>query len=434
MFADMATGTARGGFRRVGLCLVAVTMLAACSGEDTTAPTSMSTKTDERSTDADRSIIPPASGVGDFALVHGRLIDGIGGPPLEDASLIVRNGQIVDVGSADSVELSSDLEVVDVQGATILPGLVNAHVHEVFDAKTLLEFAAGGVTTVCDLQYNEPGVSVDEIFSARNALDVPGAARLAAAGRFVNVPGGYPTAFFDTEIIEVATEQEAVQAVDELADAGANVIKTTFESGTVFGQTGWPVLSPDVADAIVTTAHTRGLPVIAHVLSWVDVDAALAAGVDGLAHLPTGDLSDDMISRVVESGIFIIPTMELYSTFLGEVGMTGMVEHLARLNAAGVPIALGSDYDGIPNEANVFDVGYPMTEITLMRDAGMSPMEIIVAGSRNAAAACNVSSVTGTIEVGKDADLMVVEGDPLADLDVLMTPAFVLVRGVPVPP
>ncbi len=364
-------------------------------------------------------------------LTNGRLIDGNGGTPVDDAVVVVTAGQIVGVGARDSTNVPADLEAVDLHRATIVPGLVNAHVHEVFDEDVLREFASGGVTTVCDLQYNRSGATVQEIIAARDALSGPGAARLAAAGKFINVTGGYPNLFFDLEIINVDTTDEAVRAVEELADAGANVIKTVFESGTLFGQSGWPILPAEVAAAIVDTAHSRGLPVIAHVTNIADVDAAIAAGADGMAHLPTGTYTDELVSQIAESGMFVIPTLELYSTVLGQVGMNEMIGNLASLHDAGVRVVLGTDYDGNPSAPNFFEIGAPMKEIGFMAAAGMSPMDVIVAGTRNAAEACNVDTLTGTVEIGKDADLLIVSGDPLSDLAALAEPAMVLVRGEP---
>ncbi len=386
---------------------------------------------DPLSTEASAPVVVEAPTSATFALVDARVIDGTGAEPLDDAVVVVRDGVITEVGLEADVVLDEGIERIGLGGATVLPGFINAHVHEVYDTDLLRTFAEGGVTTVCDL--NRPGdIGIEEIFAAREAVQGPGTARLVAAGKFVTVEGGYPDAFFGDAVLVVDDVESVQRLVGELADLGAGLIKTSFESGALFRQTGWPVMDDEMASALVEAAHARSLPVIAHVTGPADLERAIDAGVDGIAHMIAQPMSGELVARVVESGTFVVPTLELNhhaDQIAGWNDSPIVLENLRLLHAAGATIVLGTDFDGIPGYDVAFDVGMPVREIDLMSHAGMSPMEIIVAATSNAATACNVETVTGTVEVGKAADLVVVDGDPLTDLGTLADPRFVLRDG-----
>ena len=140
----------------------------------------------------------------------------------------------------------------------------------------------------------------------------PKCARLVAVGSFINARGGYPKAFWGGYPVEITSPEEARQAVNKLIDDGADVIKTAFESGYAFNQSGWPLLSPEEAQALVDTAHKRGKTVTAHVTSAQDLDRALDAGVDEVAHMVVDRLSEAQVARMVATGTRWIPTIELW--------------------------------------------------------------------------------------------------------------------------
>jgi imidazolonepropionase-like amidohydrolase len=364
-----------------------------------------------------------------LALINGTLIDGTGAEPLVGGAVVIRGDRIVSTGLSTQVEVPANADIIDVQGGTILPGFINVHVHNVYEKETLKAWARGGVTTVRDMGADEPDTA--GLFGLRDALrTTPECARLVAVGSFVNVEGGYPIVYLDEYAITVTSPAEARQAVNRLVDAGADVIKTAFESGYAFAESGWPLLTPEEATALVEAAHERGKLVSAHVTSALDLERALDAGVDEIAHMVVDTLPEDLIARTVESGTRWVPTLELWEGVSSEFPVphgTRAIENLALCLAAGAEIAVGTDYDGVPYID--FDLGMPIREIELMKEAGMTPMQIIVAATRNGARSCNMETELGTLEAGKLADVLVVDGDPLADIHAFTNPCVVLREG-----
>jgi len=190
------------------------------------------------------------------------------------------------------------------------------------------------------------------------------------------------------------------------------------------------MLSQQQAQAIAQAAHRRGGWVSAHVLRTMDLERALDAGVDDIAHmvqdpLPDSALSTTLIQRMVKDDVYWVPMLELWK----RVGLTDKrtVTNLSRYVQAGGKVALGTDYAGYDA---MFDLGMPVTEIELMREAGMAPMQIIVAATRNAAHVCNLDYELGTLEAGKIADVLVVNGDPLQDIRALTQVRLVIHNGI----
>ena len=364
-----------------------------------------------------------------FALVKGTLIDGTGAKAMPDAAIIVRDDRITAVGPRPDIEIPGDSFIVNVQGKTILPGFINSHVHWAFNRKNLSKWAREGVTTVRDLGRST--AYPENLFKTRNSLNANHkCARLVAVGLFINVEGGYPAARWGGYMETVRSPEEARQAVNKLIDAGADVIKTAVESGYIFRRSGWPLLSPDELNVLVKTAHERGKPVTAHVTSARDLAPALDAGVDEIAHMVVDELPNELVHRMIETGTRWLPTLELwqhasrkYPVNYGEVS----IKNLARFVEAGGEVALGTDYGGAPQMA--FELGMPISEIEWMMEAGMTPMQIIVSATKNAARACNMEGQIGTLEVGKLADILVVDGDPLTDIHALTKVHLVLREG-----
>ncbi len=349
---------------------------------------------------------------GTLALINGTLIDGTGADPVFDAALVIQNGRIAAVGARSDVEIPDDANIVDVKGGTILPGFINAHVHRGYSTYNLKAWAQTGVTTVRDLGGNPQ----EPLFSMRDSLLQENQyARLVAAGPIVTVPNGYPTVPFGSiSILTVTSPEDARQKTENLLDDGADIVKVAVETGQIF-YTEIPTLSPEDLAAIVEVAHQRGTVVSAHVTSSRDLGPALDGGVDDIAHMVVTYLPDDLIERMVENGVYWVPTLELWKGVDHELGNQA-VENLGRFVNAGGKVALGTDYAGYTMS---FDLGMPIHEIEWMLEAGMTPMQIIVAGTRNAAHVCNMENELGTVEVGKIADVLVVGGDPLDDIHAL---------------
>ena len=356
-----------------------------------------------------------------LTLVNGTLIDGTGADPLLDAALVIQEGRITAVGPRAEINLPDGAKIIDVQGATILPGFINAHVHLGFDEKKLEAWAQGGVTTVRDLGAYPSA----DLFSRRDTLLKDNRfARLVAAGPIVTVPEGYPMVPWGFEGLPANSPEDAASKINRLLDDGADLIKIAVESGYIF-RTKIPALSAEEAAAIVSVAHERGTVVSAHVTASQDLGRALDAGVDDIAHMITNPLYDGLIEQMLENDVHWVPTLELWKN----VGYSDRraIANLTKFVEAGGKVALGTDYAGYDAE---FDLGMPITEIELMQKAGMTPMQIIVAGTQNAAHVCNLDHELGTLEAGKIADVLVVDGDPLEDIHALTNIRMVLHNGV----
>lgn len=148
-----------------------------------------------------------------LALFNGTLIDGTGAKAVPDGVLVILNDRIIASGSRTQVKITTDAQMIDVQGGTILPGFINAHVHAAYDTGTLKAWARGGVTTVRDLGARYPYTR--QLFKTRDRMNAnPKCARLVAAGSFINEKGGYPVAYWGgNAIITVTSPKEAREAV-----------------------------------------------------------------------------------------------------------------------------------------------------------------------------------------------------------------------------
>jgi len=359
-----------------------------------------------------------ATPAGTIALVGGAIFDGTGGEVIPDGVVLVRDGRIAAVGRRSAVEIPPDAEVRDVSGMTVLPGLINTHVHDAYDTATLVAWAQGGVTTVRDLTPRTGDLAaVSALYAFRDAaLSDPRCARLVGASPMLCNPDGYG-------FLALSSPEEAAGTVGRFLDAGADLIKIGIESRQ--GTRTWPLISQDLVDAIVSAAHARGAYVSAHVSQPAHVEMALDAGVDELAHMAYGFVSDELVARIVAAGIIWVPTLELWHGV--GYGRHGVDTNLLRFVRAGGTVALGTDYGGY---AIPFDLGTPITEIRLMSGASLTPMEILLSATRNAARACGLADSVGTLETGKVADVLVVEGDPLTDLEALTRVRLVLRAGV----
>lgn len=355
----------------------------------------------------------------DFVLTNGVLIDGTGAPSRSGAVLVVRDGRISALGRQGEIEIPGGLPSFDLGGRTILPGFINAHVHEGFNEEHLRAWASAGVTSVRDL-------CGPSSFSLRDqyALDL-NLARLIAAGPMVSVPGGYPAVpWGSSNMLPVNSPEDARTKVRELLQSGADLVKIAIESGSSFSMQ-IPTLSSEEAAAIVQTAHGHATRVSAHVLVARDLRDALAAGVDDIAHMVVDDLPDSLIHKMVTEDAYWVPTIELWKNVDQGLGNLA-IGNLRRFVVAGGKVALGTDYAGYDRP---FQLGMPIKEMEWMLEAGMTPMQVFVAGTKNAAHVCNREQDLGTLEVGKIADLLVVTGDPLQDIGALSNVYMVFHNG-----
>jgi len=358
-----------------------------------------------------------------LVLVNGTLIDGTGSDPIFDAVVVIEDERIAAVGTRAQVSIPPNTPTIDVQGATLLPGFINAHVHQAYDRETLEAWAQSGVTTVRDLGALSNANNPPDLFAFRDEVSQdPRYARLVAVGPMITVPDGYGS-------LPVTSPEHARQTINALLDDGADLIKIMIED-RLQGRS-WPMLSAEEITAIVETAHARNVPVTAHISRSKHLELALQAGVDDVAHMILDELPDELVAQMIEDDVYWEPTLELWQC----VGVLHhrMVEHfqtidnLRKFSQAGGKVALCTDYGG--SRCN-FDLGMPMTEIDLMLQADMTPMQIIVAATKNGAHVCNLEEEIGTLEPGKIADILVVAGNPLEDIQTLTDVQLVVHNGV----
>jgi imidazolonepropionase-like amidohydrolase len=346
-----------------------------------------------------------------FAIVGASVFDGRAAAPLPGRTVVVAGGRVERVGAAGEVEVPGGVRVLDGDGLTVLPGLVDAHVHLGFyPAAAVLR---GGVTTVRDL-----GWPAGRLAALRKAAAPAGAAspRVLAAGQIVTVPGGYPTraAWAPPGTARpVRGEEEAALAVAELAEAGSCVVKVALDDRV------GPTLPGPVLAALVAAARDRGLGVTAHVAGVRELEKALAAGVGELAHWPFAApaLPERLIARLA-AAVTVVPTLHIEPSPARLEGVRAFVR-------AGGRVVYGTDLgnQGPPPGADV-------AELRLLADAGLGPAGALAAATSVAAAHLGLADA-GRVAAGARADLLVVEGDPVADLGALGRVRLVARDGVP---
>lgn len=372
-----------------------------------------------------------------LVITNGTVIDGNGAEPLLDGVVVIEGNRIVAVGRAAGFTIPDEVKVIDARGGTILPGIINAHVHGTADPATRrFAFLLKGVTATCDLAA--PLENMSEF--ARDDTSGP-SARGFRSGPIIAAPGGYPDMPGRPIRLTYAVTNtvEAQAAVMELVAREVDVIKIALEPG--FAGQAWPVLSVEQVKAIVKAAHASGKLVRAHVTRGEVLDIALEAGVDVIEHVPAPALSEAewkvavqdpdyfqfpanyeaLLSRMVEGQIVLVPTLSVAANAYEWYDVPPVYKPLAyklflepvrRFHALGGIVALGNDYGNPGAEA-----GIPVHEMQLLLQAGLTPMEVIQAGTKYAALACGHGDELGVLQPGMLADIIVVSGDPLVDLD-----------------
>lgn len=342
-----------------------------------------------------------------IVLLGGTLIDGNSENPVRDAAVVIQGERIVYAGQRGGVAIPNQAQIISTTGMTILPGFINAHVHYTTEPERLRTWAYEGVTTVRDLGMTMEGFYWIQDYLSENLE--PTLARLLCSGPIVDVPGGRPHGNYG---ILITSPEDARDRTNYLLDAGVDLIKVYLEDGSIMNES-WDVISLEELQAIVEVAHSRGVIVTAHVQEAYLVERALDGGVDDIAHSQLDELVPyPLIDRMIAEDVYLVPTLEIYQVpYMRQMAMN----NLHRLVERGIKIALGTDFDiqyGL-------ELGMPSEEIGLMFQSGMTPMEIIIAATKHGAHVCNMEDEIGTLEAGKFADILVVNGDPLVDLNVL---------------
>ena len=386
-------------------------------------------------------------------LWNARLIDGTGVGPLEQAIVRIEAGRITEVGSADGTPPPG---AIDVGGRTLLPGLIDAHAHVSSDtlrspgfgpppplhgelprpralgyfilAKSARAMLDAGVTTVRDVgSYDDEGIALREAVR----LGIVEGPRILCCGRIISAtaPGG---AIFKTMYREADGTDDMRRAVREQLRRGADFIKLMATGArSVVAEDPEPAqMTAAECRAIIDEAHRLGVRVAAHAEGLAGTRMAVEEGVDTIEHGLSLHREPSLLEAMAQRGIVLVPTLstfhDLADRFTGDFA-PALVEQAKRQKEeaystlvaardAGVTLAMGHD-SGPPGDNAI--------ELVRMVEGGLTPIEGIVAATRGSATALGRDEELGTVTAGAVADLLVVDGDPLADIRVLNDPARV---------
>ena len=454
--------------------LTTATAIAACGDSTTSAPAETAAPAATESTAASSA---PASY--DVAVINARVIDGTGSAPVENATIAI-NGDRVMMITTDEVSATT---VVDAGGRTVVPGLTDAHVHsslrflipdevmeaglesypdpeyaitsdehmQDFIANTLrprmMKFLEAGLTTIVD-----PGAYFPYIVDIRDmerSGDLIGP-RMFVSGRLFTAPGGHPASTvcnshpWCVEHITVSTNnpEEGREGVRLLVNGNVDGLKLVYDNGEGWGN-GFPRLPLDVLKAVVDEGHRMGVKVTAHTSGTQATADAILAGVDGLVHFvpPNEDGSytagdHDVLDLLVRHDIPVVTTIGFFDISQApEFQREAMLEMATAVGQAakhqfdaGVKLVFGTDYEGIGMDPD------PRTEkllpeTNIFRLGGFSEAEILQLLTANAALHPLTDEDIGTLQPGKYADLLIVDGDPLEDVTTAFSPLLVMKGG-----
>jgi imidazolonepropionase-like amidohydrolase len=378
----------------------------------------------------------PATGVTVFE--NARVILGDGRAPIDNGSFVVTGARFTQVGRAADVRAPAGAARVNLAGKTVMPTIIDTHTHLSQTREMLLDDlrrrAYFGVSAALSLGQDTTNAS----FEVR-ALTLPGHARFFTAGRGITGPEPGRT----TAPYWVTTVEEARKAVDEDAAKKVDIIKFWVDDrlGTV------KKLPPELYRAVIDEAHKKGLRVIAHIYTLEDAKATLRAGLDAFAHgVRDKDLDEEFLALVKQHPNLVLgpnmpdrgvvanidwlraslPATEFETLQKGNTNRPDahafweiQARNLAKMNAAGTRIVVGTDGN------TPYAVHYEMADMVA---SGMTPMQVITAGTSNGAQFLRISDA-GTIAANKSADFIVLDANPLDDITNTRKIASVFLRG-----
>ncbi len=385
----------------------------------------------------------------DLVVRAARLIDGTGSDPLERPEVLIRDGRIAGVRSQTDGAATGDATVIDLAELTLLPGLIDTHLHFVgnlgrdgtpMGARPVAEAALGSAVEA--RRMLDAGFTTVRDCGSRTT---PTLKRMIDQGhvtgpRIVAAGTGITQAFHRWYDASIPLERgwvrfaygpdECKRAVDLTLREGADFIKIGTATGTAGAWGKVPVFSVEEIRAIVEEAHTCGVKVAAHCMGDPGVRNALLGGVDCIEH--GYGISPETVRLMRDQGAILTPTLWLGAAadhhFRTEERATIRAEQnelVRRAAKAGVPIAAGTDCTG----SSWLRHGGNAEEFALLVEAGLTPMQAIVAGTRTAARALDLEREVGTVEPGKWADLIAVPGNPLDDIAALGRVEWVMLGG-----
>ncbi|MDE2901666.1 MAG: amidohydrolase family protein [Chloroflexota bacterium] len=374
-------------------------------------------------------------------VLAGNLLDGTGVPPQADVAIQIAGGRIESIQSADAKPADRGSQVVDLRRCWVMPGLIDAHMHlwgltpgEVSPADFETRLASAerqakallhaGFTTVRDL-----GSPITPWIRDSAPINPPTVPRILAA--HVGLTGARgpwlipQPSWWEARVVRGSVS--AGEAVRRLHDEGVDVVKIGASTGP--GAEGFgdiPTLTVDEIRAVCDAAHGLGLRVAAHAIGSEAVRRCVVGGVDTIEH--GYRLSDEVCDLVAASDAWIVPTLRTRAVRAAAEAQVTAWEQLKTLRlgvAAGIRYAAGTDSVG---DADTLHGPGNALEMELMGRV-LSPDAALAAGTREAARMLGIDGETGTVEVGKCADLIAVPEDPRQDLSVLQRVAFVMRDG-----
>ena len=437
------------------MCLLLMIAPASAAGDDVSPATAVPAEANLSGFSKQLEVNPPRGPATTDIVVFDdvTLVDGRGGTPVEHAVVVVRGSTITEVGTIGDLPVPDNAGVVDGRGKTLLPGLLDPHLHVGRDPKTMQQrptlVLRHGVTGARD-----PGRGIEDYAPVLDSgKPLP---RLFLTGKhFDQQPHAHPH-----NAIDVQSAEHARRLVDRIVDQGGSGIK-------VYYRLPLPLIA-----ATCRQADRHGIPVTAH-LELVDADKAITAGIDGIEHVTScgtalADPADAerfrqlvdadnearrrerfrlwaridlehprvgmFIKLLVKKGIFLTPTVNVFERRPGDRfdsepfhvdGFETMLEFVGMCHDAGVPIVASSH--GTPP---VCEEGWAMQhEMRLLHEAGLSPLEVITAATLVPARFFGCADRLGSVEVGKQADLVLFDGKPHEDLNDLWQVARVMQAG-----
>ena len=402
---------------------------------------------------AKKAINPPATpdAANVVALVGGRLIDGRGGPPVDNAVVVVRGTTILTAGPRDSVVIPEGARKADVSGMSILPGLIDSHFHSRNNVKMVVDYELKhGVTSLRDPGH--PFRFYDAVMQSDQTLP-----RVFLCGAHLDA---HPPVWPDQAVV-IRDANHARQTVYQHVDRGASAIKVYFR------------LPLDHIKATCEAAHERGVLVTAH-LELVDADKAIRAGVSGIEHVTSfgtalaepqdaehfkasifADSSarkvlrhrlwakmdfdsspkvKSLLDTILKHKVFVSPTLSIFERRSGEKnateedvrGFTNMMRFIDLCHEAGAKIVVGSHTRAPFAESG----GAYQRELELLTEVGLTPLEAIRAGTLYNAQFFGIDDRLGTVEAGKTADLILIDGDPSMNIRVMRNIKHVMLNGI----